>query len=162
MSAKKTLPEKTNNSPAEKSQKKNAQNEQRITDASAVNAALEEWLKKNPVPDKDFIARETSEKKRHISRRIANNMAIDDVIDLHGQTQDEAWASLENFVDKCRRSGYRKILIIHGKGNHSQAEGGILKTLVGKFVALSSSLGISGHPENKDGGSGATWAIIRR
>ncbi|GMO20052.1 MAG: Smr/MutS family protein [Treponemataceae bacterium] len=149
---------------------KNAPKKKRITPVetqrsiASAHGALEQWLQNNSVPDKDFIARETAEKNRRISRRIAQAMEIDDVVDLHGLTQDEAWSALENFVDRCYRSGDKKILIIHGKGNHSaQGEGeGVLKKMVGTFVARSSRIGLSGHPENKDGGSGATWAIIRR
>ena len=60
-----------------------------------------------------------------------------------------------------RRRGMRKGLVIHGKGNHS-AEGSVLAPLVRDFLEMSSEIGEFGRAARKDGGSGATWFILRQ
>jgi DNA-nicking Smr family endonuclease len=81
-------------------------------------------------------------------------------IDLHGLTREEAWTALDNFVSACCSRGLRKILIVHGKGNHPGSEA-VLYKMVRGFVECDKRLGASGHPDARLGGSGATWAAIK-
>ena len=82
------------------------------------------------------------------------------VIDLHGYTRDDASAALKNFFEDNRRQGFEKVLIIHGKGNHG-AEG-ILKDLVRHFIEKCSFAGESGYGSAREGGTGATWVILKK
>ncbi len=84
-----------------------------------------------------------------------------DTLDLHGLSGKEAQAELARFVRSLRRRGLRKGMIIHGKGLHS-AEGSILGPLVRSFLESSLDIGEFGHAARKDGGSGATWFILRQ
>ena len=56
------------------------------------------------------------------------------------------------------------MLIVHGKGNHRLESQNIcpLAETVRLFIETDSRLGASGHPENKQGGKGATWVIIKQ
>ena len=81
-------------------------------------------------------------------------------IDLHGKTQDETTDALERFIVSSKNRGLRKVLIIHGKGLHSDSEGVLQKT-VQDFIVADPRLGAWGHPGMKDGGSGATWVLIK-
>jgi len=95
----------------------------------------------------------------------------DDSIDLHGLTRDEAWSALETFFEASRRKGCEKVLIIHGKGNHlsgglSPGEGtrqseGALRDLSRSFIEACSFAGESGYSSAREGGSGATWVILK-
>ena len=87
-------------------------------------------------------------------------MKPDAAIDLHGFTRDDAWLALENFFEDNRRKGSEKVLIIHGKGNHG-AEG-VLKDLVRHFIERCSFAGESGHSSAREGGTGATWVILKK
>ena len=90
----------------------------------------------------------------------------DDSIDLHGLNRDEAWTALETFFENSRVKGHEKLLIIHGKGSHQlngdlrQSEGA-LKELSRQFIETCSFAGESGYSPAKEGGSGATWVILK-
>ena len=81
-------------------------------------------------------------------------------IDLHGRTTDESEHLLSGFIKESSQRGLRKVLIIHGKGKHSQA-GPVLGLWVKHFLESSTLCGETGHPDKRDGGSGATWVILK-
>jgi len=81
-------------------------------------------------------------------------------IDLHGKTTEESDHLLSEFVKESSRKGLKKILIIHGKGNHSKT-GPVLAVWVKHYLESSSLCGETGHPDKRDGGSGATWVILK-
>ena len=87
-------------------------------------------------------------------------MAPEASIDLHGLTKDEATVRLQVFVEECCRRKLKKILIIHGKGNHSSNEP-VLAKLVHDFIERNYFLGESGHPDKEEGGRGATWVMLK-
>jgi len=84
-----------------------------------------------------------------------------DVLDLHGSTGPEARKEIEVFISSMRKRGLRKGLIIHGKGLHSKGQA-ILSSLVRDCLESSSEVGEFRRAEAKDGGSGATWFILRQ
>ena len=81
-------------------------------------------------------------------------------IDLHGKTTDESEYLLLEFIKGSSRKGLRKVLIIHGKGNHSKA-GPVLSNWVKHFLETSPFCGETGSPDKRDGGNGATWVILK-
>jgi DNA-nicking Smr family endonuclease len=83
------------------------------------------------------------------------------VIDLHGMTAEAALDSLGLFLEDSRRRGYRKVLIIHGKGNHSGGDP-VLKRAVLRFLESYPGAGRSGSADKASGGNGATWLILKR
>lgn len=119
------------------------------------------WLHRYGVVDKDAINAKLKEAEKNLDRATLRKKASDATIDLHGLTRDEAWSRLDNFVTECVRRKLQKILIIHGKGNHSN-DNPVLTNMVRTFIEKDYRLGESGHPEKKDGGKGATWVIIRQ
>lgn len=125
---------------------------------------MELWLQQYGVVDKDAMAKDAEERDRSQNREYLKKMPICAKIDLHGLTRDEAWERLEVFVGDCCRRGFKKILIVHGKGHHAKerSDVSILSAMVRTFIELDSRLGASGHPDKKLGGSGATWVIIKK
>lgn len=122
---------------------------------------MELWLRRYGTTDKDAIAAEYEEKHRMESREYLRTMQPEARIDLHGMTREEAWSRLEGFTADCKRRGLKKILIVHGKGNHSHGSDPVLGPMVRTFIEQCKDLGSSGHPDARGGGSGATWAIIK-
>ena len=130
---------------------------------------LAKWEKKNPKDDalskamnKDmFQSREKNNAGERRSRLLRKKP--DASIDLHGLKRDEAWISLETFFEDSKRKGYEKVLIIHGKGNHGGLGGseGVLRDLARQFIESCSSAGESGYSNNRDGGRGSTWVILK-
>jgi DNA-nicking Smr family endonuclease len=68
---------------------------------------------------------------------------------------------LRLFLDNCARRGFKKVLIVHGKGNHS-ADNPVMKQAVREFLESYPGAGRSGSADRASGGSGATWLILKR
>lgn len=130
-------------------------------DAKKAINPMELWLRRYGVTDKDKAADEYAERTKMESREYLRTMRPEARIDLHGLTRDEAWSRLTSFVNDCIRRDLKKILIIHGKGNHSHGSDPVLGPMVKTFIEQNKNLGSSGHPDRSMGGSGATWVIIK-
>jgi DNA-nicking Smr family endonuclease len=127
--------------------------------ADASQAILSAWLETHEIYDKDADKKaiySASENRVRLLRKEP-----DAVIDLHNLTQDKAWKALESFFQECSARDIEKVLIVHGKGNHSGGEA-VLKHLVQKFIEKNPLAGESGHNPAKVGGSGVTWVILKR
>ncbi|MBQ3670589.1 MAG: Smr/MutS family protein [Treponema sp.] len=130
-------------------------------DAKKTVNPMELWLRRYGVTDKDKEAEEFFERTKMESREYLRTMPAEARIDLHGLTRDEAWSRLESFVTDCIARGLKKILIVHGKGNHSHGSDPVLGQVVRTFIERHEHLGSSGHPSHAQGGTGATWVIIK-
>ena len=122
-----------------------------------------ESLLNSYAPDSDVLGSK-EEKKPYVSKVSREKMRrkkADLVLDLHGLSAEDATIELNNFIRRSSRTGARKILIIHGKGNHTHGKA-VLKPLVKSILELSPYIGDIGTPERRDGGSGATWAVVRQ
>jgi DNA-nicking Smr family endonuclease len=120
------------------------------------------WLRTHAVYDKDSEdgsvvseARKRAERRRWLLRKQP-----DAVLDLHGKVRDEAWLALDSFFESARRQGLDKLLVIHGKGNHSATEGVLDKT-VRTFIEQCPFAGESGRSGGAQGGSGSTWVLLK-
>ncbi|MDR3341425.1 MAG: Smr/MutS family protein [Treponema sp.] len=120
---------------------------------------LTRWLRINGVYDKDAAESEVELPAGERRRRLLQKRP-DAVIDLHGFTQDEAWNELEAFFRNAREQCFEKVLVVHGKGNHSPGEA-VLKQTVKRFIERCSYAGESGHGNAASGGTGATWVILK-
>lgn len=94
------------------------------------------------------------------NRSFLRKLSPEAEIDLHGKTISESEHLLAGFLKESSRKGLRKVLIIHGKGRHSKT-GPVLVRWVKQYIENSSLCGETGHPDNRDGGSGATWVILK-
>lgn len=93
-------------------------------------------------------------------RRRLRNKKPDAELDIHGQTSDEAWQALELFFGDAKEKGHEKVLIIHGKGNHSAGDS-VLKRVVRDFIERCPFAGESGRGKASAGGEGATWVLLK-
>lgn len=88
------------------------------------------------------------------------SLKIESTLDLHGMRAQAAEISLRQFIDESYRRGWKKVLIIHGKGNHSK-DGPVLKDTVMQVVRAHPHAGRHGVPGRALGGSGALWLVIK-
>ena len=122
----------------------------------------EEFLSNDQkLPDKDNIQNKT------IVKRTRS-------LDLHGKTLDEANSIIENFIKKSYEEKVQKLIIVTGKGLHSDNEKdpyvskdlGILKYSIPEFVRNNEDLMkiISNISEAsvKDGGTGAFYIFLKK
>jgi DNA-nicking Smr family endonuclease len=84
----------------------------------------------------------------------------DAALDLHNLTRDEAWTAMDGFFRNARSQGLEKLLIIHGKGNHSEGEA-VLKRASREFIERCPFAGESGYSGVRDGGRGSTWVLLK-
>ena len=86
-------------------------------------------------------------------------------LDLHGLTRDQAQQALEKFIPASRTAGHRCVLVITGRGLHSDDQVPILKAnLQGWLVKgrLARHLLAFCEALPSDGGSGAAYVLLRR
>ncbi len=121
---------------------------------------LTAWLRTNPIQDKDSAAEQERGGDAAERRRRLRTKAPDAAIDLHGLTRDEAWTRLSAFFADAKRRGLEKLLIVHGKGNHSEGEA-VLKRTTRQFIERCAYAGESGTADNRSGGNGATWVLLK-
>ncbi|MDC2998056.1 Smr/MutS family protein [Candidatus Pelagibacter sp.] len=95
-------------------------------------------------------------------------------IDLHGYTLDEANKIIEDFINKAYLDDINKLIVVTGKGLHSDNEKdpyvskdlGILKYSVPEFISNNSGLmnliNEISDAEIEDGGSGAFYIFLKK
>ena len=113
------------------------------------------------LPNKDF---------KHQKKKIQKVRSID----LHGYTLDEANKTIEDFINKAFSENINKLIIVTGKGLHSENEKdpyvskdlGILKYSVPEFITNNASLMnmINEITDAKieDGGGGAFYIFLKK
>ena len=110
------------------------------------------------------------DKESSVSKRIPSKVKS---LDLHGYSLDEANSLINNFINKSYDEGVFKLIIVTGKGLHSQNEKdpyiskdlGKLKYSVPEFIENNKSL-IQFIIETtdakiEDGGSGAFYVYLK-
>jgi DNA-nicking Smr family endonuclease len=116
---------------------------------------LKAHLDTNPPEDKDVLDEGREARTGHLR---PERVRIDDTIDLHGMTVEEALSATERFIEESVRHGYRKVLVVHGKGENGL---GVLKREVRSFLERHPTTGAMGYPKGADGGRGALWVMLR-
>ncbi|MBU0953864.1 MAG: Smr/MutS family protein [Spirochaetes bacterium] len=133
-----------------------------ISAASKVQAAQQRWMDQHGIEDKDghLAAFRAETLHRYLSRCEIDALPYDAVLDLHGMTALAAEEALETFFFEACSKKLRKVLIIHGKGIHSKS-GPVLSEIVRRWLERHPTAGRSGTAGNEDGGSGATWVLLK-
>ena len=122
----------------------------------------EEFLSNDQkLPDKDNI------QNKIIIKRTRS-------LDLHGKTLNEANSIIENFIKKSYEDKVQKLIIVTGKGLHSDNEKdpyvskdlGILKYSIPEFVRnnedLMKMISKISEASVKDGGTGAFYIFLKK
>ncbi len=117
---------------------------------------MDELISRYP-PDKDPGGQDATEEPG----QDIESMEPQAVLDLHGMSSREAEQALERFIYRARSRGARKVLIVHGKGNHSQ-EQPVLRGVVYRYLEKCPYTGAFASAKRKHGGRGATWVVIRK
>lgn len=132
---------------------------------------MDSWLDRYPPGDDAFEKDSASEPPAHaksgpVGRKPASStrglrrMAHQAELDLHGYSVSEAKRRTDAFLKECRRAGYRKVLVIHGKGNHADSEGK-LKREIRMYLQRHPIAGRLLEPDRRNGGHGAVWIVLR-
>ena len=133
----------------------------------------------NQISDKDkkdwenFLSSEEKlpDKDLKLKKKKYNNSYS---IDLHGYTLEEANKSIQDFINKSYEKNINKLIVVTGKGIHSNNETNpyvskdlsILKYSVPEFIKknidLMKKISEIKNAEIEDGGSGAFYIYLKR
>ena len=103
-----------------------------------------------------------------------NKIDLTKSIDLHGYTLEEANKTIEKFINKCFSEQVNKIIVVTGKGIHSNNEKNpyvskdlsILKYSVPEFISnnasLMSMINEITDAKIEDGGTGAFYIYLKK
>jgi DNA-nicking Smr family endonuclease len=98
---------------------------------------------------------------REILRKLRRtHWVIQDDIDLHGMTGDEAVEATAQFLADCKRRGLRCIRIVHGKGLRSHGREPVLKKRVRRALMRRGEVLAYVEPRPVHGGSGAVIVLL--
>lgn len=86
---------------------------------------------------------------------------IQDSIDLHGNTSDEARRLLVNFLQDASRRQLRCVNVIHGKGWRSEGGEGILKLRTRHWLSQHPMVLAFSEAPAQAGGGGAVWVLLK-
>ena len=114
----------------------------------------------------EYIEGAVSGVSRKIMRRLKRGqIPIQDYIDLHGLTKQEAEVEVRNFLVNSHRLGRRCVLIVHGRGLNSPDSFPVLKerlpVWLNKGYARKIILAFA-TARPYDGGTGAIYVLLRR
>jgi len=86
---------------------------------------------------------------------------LQDELDLHGHTVDEARGRLAEFLLSCGRRGLRCVRVIHGKGLRSRNREPVLKKQVAGWLMQREEVLAFCQARAADGGSGAVVVLLK-
>ena len=86
---------------------------------------------------------------------------IQDELDLHGLTVEDAHALLVVFLNQCVRRGLRCVRVIHGKGLRSKNREPVLKRKVAGWLMRRDEILAYCQARQADGGSGAVIVLLK-
>jgi DNA-nicking Smr family endonuclease len=86
---------------------------------------------------------------------------VQDELDLHGLTSDEARSALVRFLNHCLRRGLRCVRIIHGKGLRSKNREPVLKQKLAHWLTQREEILAFCQARQSDGGGGAAMVLLK-
>jgi DNA-nicking Smr family endonuclease len=103
---------------------------------------------------------------RRVLRRLRQGEPSPErIIDLHGKKRGTARRHLDDGVALALAAGERVLVVVHGRGLHSEDGAPILKTLVPEWLSTpplrAHVLAFTPAPA-RDGGDGALYVLLRR
>jgi DNA-nicking Smr family endonuclease len=109
-----------------------------------------------------YAARAPGVSRAQLAELRAGKLHTEETLDLHGQTVEVGRQQLRDFVVAAHRIGRRCVLIVHGKGTHSEhgapLREAVLAELLGPLSGLVHALATAAPAH---GGEGATYIVLR-
>ncbi len=114
----------------------------------------------------EFIEGASPGTDRNLLRSLRRgDFSLQGRLDLHGMTQAEAKEAVDRFLTDSRRTGKRCVLIVHGRGLHSQDQIPVLKEWLKGWLSqkrIGNMVLAFATARPHDGGAGAVYVLLRR
>jgi DNA-nicking Smr family endonuclease len=98
---------------------------------------------------------------QHLKKLRRGHWAVQDHLDLHGLTSQEARVLTAEFLAHCVHHGLRCVRIVHGKGLGSPNREPVLKKKVAGWLAQRDEVLAYCQAPQADGGGGAVLVLLR-
>jgi DNA-nicking Smr family endonuclease len=109
-----------------------------------------------------FTARAPGVSRAQLAELRAGKLHSEETLDLHGESVEAGKQRLREFVIAAQRIGRRCVLIIHGKGTHSEHGAPLREAVHGELLGpLSGLVRALATAAPADGGEGATYLVLR-
>ncbi len=100
---------------------------------------------------------------RKVMRQLRRGQyALQDEIDLHGLTVEEARAALHTFLVEALARRARCVRVVHGKGLGSGPRGPVIKSGVNRWLRHWDCVAAFCSAPAQDGGTGAVYVLLRK
>lgn len=96
-----------------------------------------------------------------VRRLYRGHCPIEQDLDLHGYTRDEARRRLNAFLDDCVQRKLRCVRVIHGKGLSSKNQEPVLKTSIGNWLMQRADVLAFRQAKPEHGGGGAILLLLK-
>jgi DNA-nicking Smr family endonuclease len=117
-----------------------------------------------PLEGEPLLGHHSSVRKRELGQLRAGRVRPDRSIDLHGRDKSSAREHLTARVAAARRQRLRCVLVIHGRGHHSESGEAILRRAMPGWLdapPLRDDVLAFAPAQPADGGAGATYLLLR-
>ncbi|MBW2271475.1 MAG: Smr/MutS family protein [Deltaproteobacteria bacterium] len=117
-----------------------------------------------PLEGEPLLGHHSSVRKRELGRLRAGSIRPEGSIDLHGRDRSSAREHLTARVAAARHQRLRCVLVIHGRGHHSESGEAVLRRAVPGWLdapPLRDDVLAFAPAQPADGGAGATYLLLR-
>ncbi len=98
----------------------------------------------------------------HVMRRLRRgHWTVQEVLDLHGLTSDEARLAVAEFLAHCKRNGLKCVRMIHGKGLRSPNREPVLKRKLAGWLMQREEVLAFCQARRTEGGGGAVVVLLK-
>ena len=108
-----------------------------------------------------YAARSPGVSHAQIAQLRGGKVHVEETLDLHGERVDDAIGKLKQFLLDARRRGNRCVLVVHGKGLHSEHGAPLREAAIAALLGpLSGLVHAMASAAPRDGGDGATYVML--
>jgi DNA-nicking Smr family endonuclease len=111
---------------------------------------------------RSYTARAPGVSRSQLAELRAGKLHTEETLDLHGQTVEIGKQQLREFVVAAHRIGRRCVLVVHGKGTHSEHGAPLREAVLGELLGpMSGLIHAFATAAPSHGGEGATYLMLR-
>jgi DNA-nicking Smr family endonuclease len=109
-----------------------------------------------------YAARAPGVSRTQVAELRGGKIRVEETLDLHGDPVDRGLDRLRTFLVQANRIGRRCVLVVHGKGTHSEHGAPLREAVVGELLgACSGFVWAMATAVPGDGGEGATYVMLQ-
>lgn len=129
-------------------------------DFESINYALSDAQEHQTIQSDENISYASNGIQPRLLKKLrAGKFPIEDRLDLHGLTIDQARQQVSNFVFDSQSMGKKCVIIIHGKGSINNPPK--LKTMLNHWLQQISDVLAFSSAQEQHGGNGAVYLLIK-